>query len=215
MTTTEQIKVPAAVARLQVDPVRGVPVPYFVAWVDGSPDFRVTDKLRDAVRFDLCWVCGQRRGRHGTFVIGPMCAVNRNTAEPPCHLDCAVWAVQVCPFMLNPDRRRRESQMPEGHTDPAGHMIRRNPGVSLLWTTRDWRVASDGRGGILFDLGDPTAVQWWARGRAATRAEVDASIESGLPLLRAAAEAEGPRAVAALERMHADAQRWLPVGADA
>ena len=64
--------------------------------------------------------------------------------------------------------------------------------------------------GVLFTFGDPVEVLWFAQGRTATREEVEASIESGLPLLTAQAEAEGLDAVAALRRKTADAMRWLP-----
>lgn len=194
----QTIPEPANVRHLPIDPKRGIRVPWFVAWVDGAPEFRATDKLRDAIRFELCWVCGRRRGRYGTFCIGPMCGVNRTTAEPPCHRECAVWSARVCPFLTRPHARRRERNLPEGSTDAAGIAIKRNPGVALLWTTRDWKLfpAEDG---VLFRIGDPTDVQWWAEGRAATRAEVDESIASGLPALREMAEEEGPEAVAELE----------------
>lgn len=91
---------PPRVAQLPLDPDRGYPVPWFAAWFDadgqpcergqGKPDYRVVhpEDVRDAHRFELCWICGGRRGAFATFVIGPMCAVNRTSAEPPSHLDC-------------------------------------------------------------------------------------------------------------------------------
>lgn len=198
---------------------QGYVVPWFVGWVDGRPDFRVIgpDKIVDAIRFQLCWLCGQTTGSRVAFVIGPMCAINRNTAEPPCHVDCAEYAAQVCPFLTNPNRRRRESRMPDGVENPAGDMIRRNPGVSLLWITKatSWRLWRPGRGddGVLFDIGDPVAVEWWAHGREATRDEVVASIESGMPILLKSATDEGERAVAALRAKVSDAERLLPAAA--
>ena len=75
---------------------RGYPVPWFVAWVDGIPEFRASDgeKFYLAIKKDLCWVCGNKLGAFKTFVSGPMCGINRNTAEPPCHLDCAEWSAK-------------------------------------------------------------------------------------------------------------------------
>jgi hypothetical protein len=66
-------------------------VPWFVAWFDGKPEFRAMDGLKwiRAVREHLCWVCGGRLGVWQTFVLGPMCGINRTTVEPPCHLECA------------------------------------------------------------------------------------------------------------------------------
>lgn len=50
----------------------------------------------------------------------------------------------------------------------------------------------------------------FAEGRRATRAEVEASIYSGLPILEGQAAEEGPAAVAALRRMTTEAMRYLP-----
>jgi hypothetical protein len=68
----------------------------------------------------------------------------------------------------------------------------------------------DGSGGVLFDIGTPTRTLWFAQGREATRDEVLASIETGLPILREVAESEGDEAVAALERMTYDAMALVP-----
>jgi hypothetical protein len=120
-----------------------------------------------------------------------MCAVNRVSAEPPSHLDCAIYAAQACPFLANPNMVRRERGLVEmGRVEPAGVMITRNPGVALVWSTRTW-APFKAPGGALFNIGDPTAVRWYAHGRVATRDEVLAAIDAGLPALREIAEAEG------------------------
>jgi hypothetical protein len=204
---------PPRVAALPVD-ARGYPVPWFVAWIDGKPEFRAADgtKLPLALSKRLCWVCGDPLGVWNVFVIGPMCTVNRVSAEPPCHMDCAEFSVKGCPFLSKPHMVRRENDLPE-NTTHAGEMIRRNPGVSCLWPTKTFRPFRDPNGGVLFRLGDPGSVSWWAEGRAATRAEVEASVASGLPLLREMAEAESPEAVAELGRMAGAARQLLPRGA--
>ena len=76
---------PPQMARLPI--ARGYPVPWFVAWVDGRPEFRAVrpGQVEHALKHRLCWVCGTSLGRFKTFVIGPMCGINRTTAEPPCH----------------------------------------------------------------------------------------------------------------------------------
>ena len=85
-------------------------------------------------------------------------------------------------------------------------MIERNPGVALVWTSRTFRpftVAArpelGAQAGVLFDVGEPEAMRWYARGRDATAREIITSITSGLPALREVAELEGPAAVAELE----------------
>lgn len=163
---------------------RGYPVPFFVAWVDGKPEFRAADhrKLVRAVKEKLCYVCGQRLGAHKCFPVGPMCTVNRVSSEPPSHLSCCEWSVKACPFLLNPGMVRREKGLPEEIEPPAGVSIPRNPGVVALWVVSSYNVVTVSNG-ILFDFGAPEFVEWYCQGREATRAEVIASIQSGLPAL--------------------------------
>jgi hypothetical protein len=187
--------------------------PWFVAVKDGAVDFRVADgsKWRDAVLNQRCWVCGGRLGVHLTFVLGPMCTVTRTTAEPPCHVDCAVWSVANCPFMANPEMVRRPAPMPEGAKDAPGLGLARNPGVTALWPTRDFKTFKDHEGRYLIRVGDPSGVvHWYAQGRKATRQEILASIHSGLPALTALAEDQGPEAVSALFVQVNAAQQYLP-----
>jgi hypothetical protein len=184
----------ARIAKLPV--YRSYPVPWFVAWVNGVPEFRGMDgaKWRAAVRDRLCWVCGEPLGRWLCFVIGPMCGVNRVSSEPPSHLDCARWSARNCPFLSKPHFTRRENDMPEGGT-MAGIPILRNPGVTLLWVTRDYRVVSGAAGGMgggeLLRIGPPAQVEWWSEGKPASRAAVERSVTTGLPALVEICHAQG------------------------
>lgn len=207
------IPLPDRMRRLPVD-ARGFPVPKFVPWFDGKPEFRGFDgeHLRTCVRLKRCWLCGEPLGVHQTFVIGPMCAVNRVSSEPPSHHACAEYAAQACPFLSQPRMRRNEKDMPAGEV--AGVGLKRNPGVVLLWTTRSYTVFRPPNGGVLFTVGEPETLEFFCEGRKARRAEIVASIESGLPLLREPAAQEGPEAVAELEKMIAVAMQLLPAEPD-
>lgn len=207
---------PAPVAALPRDK-HDRPIPWFVDRdEDGVPDFRVVryGGIRDALRFDWCWVCGRPRGRHAAFVIGPMCVINRVSAEPPSHLDCAVYSARACPFLSTPGMRRRERGLPPDRVDPAGVMIERNPGVAAVWSSRTWNPfrapTPDGHVGLLFNIGEPTGLTWWAQGREATAEEVAASVASGLPALEEAAAVDGERGRLALARQVAQAQPLMP-----
>lgn len=183
---------PYRMLHLPVDK-RGYPVPWFVAWVNGEPEFRAMDpdKWIQAVRFKKCWVCGERLGRWMTFVAGPMCGINRTSSEPPSHKECAEWSARNCPFLSNPDAIRRQDDLIANGTTINGFAILRNPKVSMLWTCEDYTVFRDDRGGKLICMGEPTGgVDWYASGRKATREEVMASIDSGLPTLEAMASQE-------------------------
>ncbi|MGW4759572.1 hypothetical protein [Streptomyces chartreusis] len=213
---------PPRIARLPKNRV-GYPVPWFVSIVDGEPDFRVvgTGKMDGAVTFRCCWICGgslinRTLGPAATqyaYVVGPMCAVNRTSAEPPAHRDCAIYAATACPFLTTPGMRRRDSRLPEDATLPDGVMIRRNPGVALVWVTNDWRVIPGYR---LFHLTDPAEILWFVEGRSATRDEVLVSIDSGMPILRAEAEQDddADAALTQLDKQYTRALELVPAVRD-
>lgn len=190
------IEMPPSIRQLPISD-QGFPVPWFVFWSLankpcqrglGVPDFRIImpGAVMEAHHKQRCWICGQRRGAFGAFVIGPMCAVNRLSSEPPSHMVCARYAVKACPFLAQPRMVRNDKGLPEERCSVAG-MILRNPGVALVWVTRSYRV-HQAEGGVLFRVGEPHDVSWWAQGREATRAEILASIDTGLPELRRHAE---------------------------
>lgn len=168
---------------------QGYPTPWFVATLDdGTRDFRVADaeKRRTARRLNLCWVCGKQNGSFKAFVIGPMCALNRVSAEPPSHLACATYSARCCPFLSTPQMVRREHGLPDGMVQPAGVALMRNPGVALVWVTKTFtaRLTPAGEKGWLWHFGAPTSLAWYCQGREATRAEVIAAIDAGLPALQ-------------------------------
>lgn len=208
----DTVPMPPGIARLPRN-VAGYPIPWFVATLDtGVRDFRIADQQRhrDALRFHQCWICGMQTGKYVAFTIGPMCAVNRISGEPPSHRDCAVYAARVCPFLSNPGMRRRESGIPDEVVPAAGDPILRNPSVALVWVTRSYRVFRPdmGNAGLLCEIGDPTETRWYARGREATRAEVLASMESDLPFLREACQRDDDPA-ASLAMLDAQYRRAL------
>ncbi len=237
---------PTRMLSLPRDHDRGdIPVPYFVAWIPqcsgcstptrdkeqehpgicvcggaiyDKPDFRVMDpkKWVRAVRDKLCWVCGHPLGKFMTFTVGPMCGINRTSSEPPSHRECAEWSARNCPFLSRPHMHRREGGLPESYVAPAGFMLDRNPGVTLLWTTTRYTVfrSTAGASGWLVEFGDPESVQWLSGARPATRAEVEASVNSGLPTLEATCEQDKDPADSRrlLQQCHAQLVQLYPEG---
>jgi len=205
---------PRAMRNLKRDDV-GRPIPFFVEMIDDKPDFRVMSAkhLRRAVMEGLCWLCGEQlhreRGRLvGTFVSGPMCLINKNSAEPPAHEECALWAARACPFLTNPNKERREANLPGGAQPMPGEAIMRNPGVTALIRCSRWTPYSH-QGGLLFRMITITYVEWMCEGREATSGEVFASIETGLPALVAIADEEGSEAQTQLALMTTKALLWI------
>lgn len=211
LKTTEPL--PDRMKGLPVDE-RGYVVPWFVAWHDGKPEFRAMDpsKFVAAVQKKLCWVCGERLGVNMCFVAGPMCGINRTSSEPPSHLDCARWSARNCPFLSNPRMVRREDEEINNaklRENAAGFAITRNPGVAMLWITRQFEIFDAGKGAPLIQMGEPDAVEWYACGRPATRDEVMRSIESGLPNLEAIARTE-KGGLEALNGYRQRFEKWIP-----
>jgi hypothetical protein len=204
------LEIPDRMRKLPISD-EGYPVPRFVPWIDGKPEFRGFDgeHMAICVRLKRCWLCGQPLGKFMTFVIGPMCAVNRVSSEPPSHRSCAEYAVRACPFLAQPRMRRNEKGRPELGGQVAGIGIKRNPGVALMWTTHSYKVFR-APGGVLFTVGDPEQLEYFAEGRKATRKEILESMESGLPLLMKTAIEDGPDAVAELKQDYAKALALVP-----
>lgn len=212
------IPLPSRMARRPVSS-KGFPVPYFVTArnrATGEWDFRFVDPKMTMRCHNkrLCWLCGEplERFRPFAFTIGPMCSINRVSSEPPSHIDCANYAVRACPFLSRPAMKRNEadltaSQKGQMIEDAPGIAIAHNPGVTLIWTTKKYQIERDG-GGFLFFIGEPLDLRWFKEGRTATRAEIDAAIEKGLPYLIAAASAEN--ALPELDEQIARAKTLLP-----
>jgi hypothetical protein len=193
---------------------RGFPVPYFVEYIDGKPDFRVLNPHRMArcIRHSLCWICGKPLGRMKAFTIGPMCSVNRISAEPPAHPICAAFAAKACPFLSHPLAKRPGTEdLKERFGEPTapGVMLSHNPGVTLVWQCLRYGINRQ-HDGILFDIGPPARCAWFREGREATRQEVLDSFDLGLPTLRRLAEEEGPHAVAELDVRLDRAMQLIP-----
>jgi hypothetical protein len=212
---------PPRIQRLPRDE-RGYPVPRFVEWLKNgkrvereepgaNPDFRYADfdfRWR-AFHNGRCWICGEPTGLHRVYVIGPMCIINRTTMEPACHRDCAEFAASACPFLVRP-REKRNAKGLDPHASAPGTLLKRNPGCVCLYEAKEAKAFNDGRGGWLIRLGKPDRVDWWAEGRKATRAEIQASIDSGYPLLEAEANKDGIKALEELERLTFEALKFLP-----
>lgn len=197
---------------------KGYPVPAFVEWIDGKPDFRVMrgDFRVKCVKLNLCWLCGQPLGRWKVFTIGPMCGVNRVTSEPPSHHDCALFAVKACPFLSLPKAQYRKANMPADSRGPGGITLSRNPGVTLLWTTHSYQpfnvtgAVPGSTRGWLIHLGEPAETLWFAEGREATRTEIMESIDSGMPFLAEMAQKQSPQSVRELREQYERALTLVP-----
>lgn len=170
---------PDKIAQLPVAS-NGYPIPYFVKYFDGKPDFRVVDtaKFSICILRSVCWICGQTLGRHKAYSGGPLSAMNRCVAEPGAHRDCAMFAATACPHMTHPKAKYREAGLPQGtriHSD----LVSKTSGVNMVWVTDHARVIPN-HGDLIISLGEPNELHWFTEGRKATRQEVEAGIDRAL-----------------------------------
>ncbi|THD62965.1 hypothetical protein [Phenylobacterium sp.] len=211
--TTRFSDLPKRVQRLPTDR-RGFPVPWFVAWRDGEPQFPVVDaaKLGVAWAGELCWVCGDKLGALRGWVVGPMSALEGATPEPPSHYDCARFSVRCCPHLSTPTAKpsARYGEA-EGYAAQA-NVSKLRSGATAIWVTRG-RGATPfhAGGGLLFGLEGPERLEWYAAGRPASAADVRAAIARVLPTLRRVAEREGRAPDLARRLQWLD--RWTPTEA--
>lgn len=187
---------------------RGYPVPWFVTCktADGLYDFQTVDVARrdEALRFRRCWVSGEQLGRAVAFVLGPMCTINRVSADPPAIPEIAEWSARVCPFLSRPLARRPHF---DGQHATPGIMVPDNPGLCAVWVTREWRVDRDG----LIRIGRPEQVTWWRAGRDVTADPAARDIyEQRARKLQEMAALEGQGALAMFTSMKRDADVWAP-----
>ncbi len=101
------IPIPAALAQNDRDR-RGLPIPFIVYRdTDGTPHFTVDDaaKLSLVLAQNLCGLCGKPLVPGEYWLIsGPSASFSDDGlfTNPPAHLECARYSVQVCPYLAAP-----------------------------------------------------------------------------------------------------------------
>lgn len=117
MRNWRTIPVPEDMRDMPRDLLRGFPIlfsqtPPIDGWEPSTEghDFRIVivERVQECVTKKLCGVCGKPLGYWIAFVGGPLSIKNRAFVDPPMHTECALYAVQVCPFMVSRSVPRRE-----------------------------------------------------------------------------------------------------------
>lgn len=136
------VPVPEYMASLPVTD-RGYLKPWFVK----GDDFRIVDgdKAFLAANKEKCWICGNSFKPQEYGLLGDaISAMVRVCKEPPCHVECAVYALQVCPFILYPNAKRRTAGLAEDQTLEYGNKLSKmkikpeNPGKYFLMIVKDF-----------------------------------------------------------------------------
>jgi hypothetical protein len=162
---------------------RGYPVPFLVV-IDktGTPQFTINDTRRahDCISKHLCAICGKRFDKHPVtarhemwFVGGSRCFLHPMGAfiDPPLHLECAEYALRVCPFLAASRYMKRIDDAklkPENRPIGLGlvshmHALPELPECFGLGLCNSYQP-SGSPGSAMFKVDDWRYVEWWRAG---------------------------------------------------
>jgi hypothetical protein len=172
-----RITIPKRMRTLPCDE-RGYPVP-FIVMTDkaGNPQFTINDhaKVRSCVNRKLCSICGKRHDALMWFVGGSRCFLHEHGAfiDPPLHLECAEYALRVCPFLAAPryskrvdDRKLKAENKPDDMAlVRVDYMNPLQPEIFGLGAANDLRVVTRGPGDFILVVDDWHYVEWWKAGQ--------------------------------------------------
>jgi len=129
------IEIPSFLSHLKTD-ARGYPVPYFVPWINGKPDFRMISKqcLLECVERKLCGICGKKLHEYQYFITGPIGLSNGTHSDPPAHRDCCEYSLQVCPHLHfeKADRNDRGNEYKEAVQLNKSGILTKSPELYLI-----------------------------------------------------------------------------------
>lgn len=114
------VSVPVPDRMSHLDVYKGYPVPDTVlVGSNGVPDFKVTDHgrwLRNLAG-GFCGICGDRLARLHYFVGGELCLKHHHFFDLGMHLECALYSLQVCPFLCMVKGYSLAANLREKHSD--------------------------------------------------------------------------------------------------
>ncbi len=105
------LEIPKELAHLKIDE-RGYPIPYFVSWIDGKPEFRFlnAERLDMIIKRKVCHICGKKLPTdYQYFVSGPIGLGNTISTDAPMHRICAEFSLKACPHLFLQKAARREN----------------------------------------------------------------------------------------------------------
>lgn len=157
---------------------RGYPVP-FIVMIDksGKPQFTINDhdKVKTCINRKLCSICGKRHDPLMWFVGGSRCFLHPHGAfiDPPLHLECAEYALRVCPFLAAPryakridDAKLADKNRPDGVAlVRVEYMNPMQPEIFGLGASPSLRVIHRGPGDFVLFVDDWRYVEWWKNGQ--------------------------------------------------
>ena len=162
----QSVPIPPGLDARPKDP-RGFPITFVtLIQADGTPDFTTIDgrKIVECIRDYKCGMCGRRFFEDETnivaFIGGPLSIENQNFLDPPMHVQCAEYAMQVCPHIAIPTSRYAKPKEGEGRELYQGvHPDRPQKFGMYLVDIGGYQVANHG-GQPVFIANKPIEVRW-------------------------------------------------------
>lgn len=143
------LEIPKELAHLKIDK-RGYPVPYFVSWVDGEPEFRFMDahRVKMIIERKVCHICGLKLPKdYFYFISGPIGLQNRISSDAAMHKVCAEFSLRACPHLyLQKSERRENDELGKIVGSNPSPVIKGKPNTLLLIKSDKWKqVKHDGQ----------------------------------------------------------------------
>lgn len=113
----------------------GFPIPFFVGYVDGKPDFRLLDAKKQmyCIEQKLCAICGKKLIKHSYyFISGPNGYTNKISTDPAMHRACAEYSLNVCPHLHIEKTTRRETGIEHLKQEQGAIMLDKPPMLLLV-----------------------------------------------------------------------------------
>lgn len=134
--------IPKELSHLKIDP-RGYPIPYFVSWIEGKPEFRFLDHKRQEmiIAKGVCHICGKKLNKDYNYVIsGPVGYQNRISSDAAMHRICAEFSLRACPHLyLQKAERRENDELGKMVAAAPSVVIKDKPPVLLLVKVSKWK----------------------------------------------------------------------------
>lgn len=172
---TQEVPIPKRMRTLERD-ARGYPVPFIVLRDrQGVPRFTINDvtKVAACLTKKLCSICGKRLDIDMWLVGGSRAFLHDDGVflDPPLHYECAVYALQVCPFLAAPNYSKgigaRKVDLPYGiRTSSVEHSGPTQPERFGLGCTRAYRkLPHEAAGaGVVLKIERWGYIEWWRNG---------------------------------------------------
>lgn len=128
----KDVPIPSRMEHLPRDR-RGYPIPEGVfVDTDGRPHFTINDeaKRQEHISKDRCPICGSGLMHNRWLVGGAASAFSEHGAyiDPPMHKECAVYALQTCPYLAAPSYAKRiDDKTLDPEKVPGGVLMTNDP----------------------------------------------------------------------------------------